>query len=241
MDQRIRVGCCGFGSDRRRYFERFTAIEYQQSFFFPPRLPMLRKMRGQAPEGFAFVIKAWQLITHEPSEPGYQRLPSSLPLDLGTAGHFRPSSTVLDAWDKTWAAAEALGAAAILFDTPRSFTPTANNRLQLASFFERVEGRDRLMIWEPHGVWSPGEILAICSDLDLVPCLDPFVSEGLPPTEVAYLKLRGMGATQRYSNGQLDWLANALAPYSRAFCIFDTPSMLSDGARLLPLVHMDFR
>jgi uncharacterized protein YecE (DUF72 family) len=241
MEQRIRVGCCGFGPDRRRYFERFSAIEYQQSFFFPPRVSVLQKMRAQAPEGFAFVIKAWQLITHEPSEPGYQRLPNSLTLDSGSAGHFRSSSTVIDACEKTLAAAEALGAEAILFETPRSFTPTANNRMQMTRFFERIKGRDQLMIWEPRGVWSTEEVIGMCADLDLVPCWDPFVSNALPPTKVAYLKLRGMGATRRYSDGQLGWLANALTPYSKAFCIFNTESMFRDGSRLLPLIHMDFR
>ena len=61
------VGCCGFPMGRKAYFQRFSLVEVQQTFCKPPRLETLARWHQEAPEGFEFILKAWQLITHEPS------------------------------------------------------------------------------------------------------------------------------------------------------------------------------
>lgn len=235
------VGCCGFGRDTEEYFQRFATVEYQQSFLYPPKAKVLSRLQRLAPEGFVFVVRAWQLITHEPTSPGYSRLPEPLTGGPGAYGHFRDSQHVRDAYRQTFEVAEALGAEAIFFETPTSFTPTTQNRRAMASFFERIERGQRLMIWDPRGVWSGGEIARICSDLQLIPCQDPFV-QGAPkgtevPRSVAYLRLRGLGGAQHLSDDQLAWLVEMSRPYDRAFYIFQTVEMLKDASRMLQQIE----
>jgi len=33
----IKVGCCGFGVARSKYFQEFSLVEIQQTFYQPPR------------------------------------------------------------------------------------------------------------------------------------------------------------------------------------------------------------
>jgi uncharacterized protein YecE (DUF72 family) len=68
---RIRVGCCGFALAQPRYFRTFRLLEVRQTFYQPPRLATLQRWRQQAPPGFEFTLKAWQLITHEPTSPTF--------------------------------------------------------------------------------------------------------------------------------------------------------------------------
>lgn len=241
MHQRILIGCCSVGRNRRRYFERFSALEYQQSFFQPPGPAVLRRLHQQAPPGFAFIIKAWQTITHECPPDGYPRLSQAPTQASGPTGHFRPSTAVAEAFQRTQEIACILDAEAILFETPASFTPSTQNRRQLARFFEGIDRQHRIMVWNPQGVWSPGEVLGACADLDLIPCWDPLVSSVQAPGCRAYIKLTGMGAFRRYTDGQLHALVDALTPYEQAYCIFHTETMFKDAKRLLSIIHMDFR
>jgi uncharacterized protein YecE (DUF72 family) len=155
-DATPRVGCCGFPLARRRYFETFRLVEVQQTFYQPPRLETLARWREAAPAGFEITLKAWQLITHEPSSPTYRRLKQPIPeAKRGRYGSFRPTKEVMDAWRATLAAAEALDATAIVFQCPASFTPTTEHIANLRRFFESVGGdaHPRLLAWEPRGEW----------------------------------------------------------------------------------------
>ena len=65
----IRVGLCGIGMARDKYFRTYPVTEVQQTFYEPPKLSLLQRWREQAPRNFEFTLKAWQLITHPPSSP----------------------------------------------------------------------------------------------------------------------------------------------------------------------------
>jgi len=69
-----KIGCCGFGIARPKYFETFSVAEIQQSFYQPPKPDTVKRWRDEAPIDFEFTLKAWQLITHEASSPTYRRL-----------------------------------------------------------------------------------------------------------------------------------------------------------------------
>lgn len=230
------TGCCGFGYNIGAYLKRLSTVEYQQTFFNPPKAAALRRLRDRSPAGFNYVIRAWQLITHEPTSPGYKRLQQ--PLDDPTQyGHLQQSPGVAAAMEQTLAAAELLDAAVILYETPASFTPTAANRRALSCFFEQVP-RQRRHVWDPRGIWDSADVLSICQDLDLTPCCDPFanvlVNEApatIPEGELAYVKLRGLGGSRHYSESQYLWLAEALEGFSRAYCIFNTVNMFKDATR----------
>ena len=70
----IKGGCCSFSMAQRDYFQRYQLIEIQQTFYQPPQLRTAEKWRASAPRHLEFTLKAWQLITHEPTSPTYRRL-----------------------------------------------------------------------------------------------------------------------------------------------------------------------
>ena len=101
-ERKTKVGCCGFVVSQQEYFQLFNLIEIQTTFYQLPRLQTAEKWRATAPQGFEFTIKAWQLITHEPSSPTYRRLRSKIdPTKLDHYGSFRVTPEVLEAWNRT--------------------------------------------------------------------------------------------------------------------------------------------
>lgn len=113
-----KVGCCGFPGAMVRYWER------QKTFYRPPRPQTAERWRREAPTG-EFTLKAWQLITHEPSSPTYRRAgPEFDPQRKDRFGSFRDSEEVWEAWLTTRGIAQALQARVILFQCPARFTPT---------------------------------------------------------------------------------------------------------------------
>src|SRR6185503_19103411 len=49
--------------------KQFPVVEVQQTFYDPPPIGTLEKWRRQAPAGFEFTMKAWQVITHLGESP----------------------------------------------------------------------------------------------------------------------------------------------------------------------------
>ena len=75
----IRVGCCGFPVKKETYYKTFSVVEIQQSFYQLPRIETGKRWKEETPRHFEFTMKAWQLITHEPSSPTYRRLRMAIP------------------------------------------------------------------------------------------------------------------------------------------------------------------
>src|ERR1044071_125124 len=99
---RVRVGCCGFRSSREAYYELLDSVEVQHTFYQPPQGSTLRRWGEEAPAGFEFALKAWQLVTHLPSSPTYRRLKRPLTEEQREgAGFFRPTEAVQNAWEVT--------------------------------------------------------------------------------------------------------------------------------------------
>jgi uncharacterized protein YecE (DUF72 family) len=66
------------------------------------KIATAEKWRLYAPNDFEFTIKAWQMITHEPTSPTYRK--ANLRIDtreMGQYGFFRPTDKVFEAWDVT--------------------------------------------------------------------------------------------------------------------------------------------
>ena len=240
------IGCTGFGTrGSRSYFDRLGAVELQQTFLNPPQRGALKRLRERAGSEFVFVVKVWQLVTHESGSPGYRQLPRTLDVPLADAGHFRDSDAVRLGWSRSLEAAEALDARALVFESPPGFTPTAGHRRTLARFFESMERpAGRLLVWCPSGLWDPDDVVTICSDLNLVPGWDPFVGAdaagAIPPDLGAvYLRPMGLGGSQQYSETQLLWMIDRLeaVPPGEALCLFGSPLLFSEAERMLGLSH----
>lgn len=231
----LRVGCCGWASARARYFQQFRTIELQSTFYEPPASGLARKWRREAPDGFRFCLKAWQLITHAASSPTYRKLKTPLPERSRPAvGGFQPSEEVWCAWEVTREIACALDAAVIVFQCPASFRPEARNIRNLETFFRRAGDCRHLLAWEPRGDWPADLVRDLCARLHLIHCVDPFAAD--PVTGgVRYFRLHGRGGYRyHYSDEELWKLrAKALAGGEGAYVMFNNIWMKDDALRLL--------
>ncbi|MEA2490572.1 MAG: hypothetical protein QOH21_2364, partial [Acidobacteriota bacterium] len=118
----IHTGLCGFTINAAEYYATFDVLEVQQTFYEPPSKAVMARWREQAPAGFIFTIKAWQLITHRSTSRTYRRLRTPLTdAQRAECGAFQLSETVLGAWKTTRECARQLRARAILFQCPASF------------------------------------------------------------------------------------------------------------------------
>lgn len=236
------VGCCGFPVGRKKYFQTFEVVEIQQTFYRPPGRDTVRRWREEAPDRFEFTLKAWQLITHEPSSPTYRRL--RMPLsgeEKGQAGAFRWTDVVRRAWQATADAARLLGADKVVFQCPASFKPTAENKDRLRRFFTGIDRRGITCIWEPRGKWSEEEIAELCRELDLVHCVDPFKAEAVTGG-LRYYRLHGIsGYKHRYSDEELRRLVGRAEGASVCYFMFNNVSMMEDAMRFLAVLQQHTR
>ncbi len=230
----IKVGCCGWCEPHGKYFRDFAVIEVQETFYQPGRMEKYEKWRAESPRDFEFTLKAWQLITHEPSSPTYRRLSRAIPADKRQRyGSFRLTDEVLAAWEVTKQAARALRSRIIVFQCPASFQPDEENRKNVARFFTRIDRGAFVPAWEPRGAWADREVKALCRELELVHVVDPF--KGRPTAgRVRYFRLHGLPGydlSYRYSDADLQSLAS-MAGRSTIYMMFNNISMFDDATRL---------
>lgn len=237
MSTGVKVGCCGFPMARRRYYERFSLVEVQQTFYRPPRSETLERWRHEAPPAFEFTLKAWQLITHPPSSPTYRRLGRPIPTEARDRyGFFRPTDEVQEALETTLDCARRLAARVIVFQCPASFTPTESHIDHLRAFFRRARLREQGFqgAWEPRGDWPHTTVKALCRELDLWPVVDPFTRPpytGFP----RYFRLHGRtGYRYRHTDEDLQQLRGWCT--AGTYCLFNNMTMAEDAQRFMELI-----
>lgn len=231
------VGCCGFALPRKAYFKRFPVVEIQQSFYDPPRIQTALEWREQAPDGFSFTLKAWQLITHDPSSPTYRRLRTPIdPRARRLYGSFRPTSEVFAAWERTLLLAKALEASLVVFQCPAAFRPETHNLDNMRSFFGSIPREGIPMAWEPRGNWPMDLVESLCHELDLIHCVDPF--RGLPVAGgIRYFRLHGVtGYGYVFTDHDLSRL-RSWCQGVMTYVLFNNRSMTQDAMRFKLLLE----
>lgn len=229
-----KIGCCGWSGAQSRYFADFPVIEIQSTFYHPPALRVAEKWRATAPAEFEFCLKAWQLITHQPSSPTYRRLRS--PIDVSERnllGSFQDSDPVWKAWETTRAIAAALDAKIIVFQCPASFVPSPVNVKNFTTFFDKLRKEPRRLAWEPRGAWPADLIRGLCAELGLIHCVDPFVNRSVFG-DMVYWRLHGKGGfSYKYTEEDLGELRGMLAtqPDLPAYVLFNNVPMREDALR----------
>lgn len=234
-ERRVRVGICGFAERQALVYEQFKLLEVQRTFYQPPRLSTAAKWRQQAPADFVFTLKAWQLITHRAASPTYRRLRERLcQEELALAGDFQWNRVTQMAWERTLAVAEALNAAAIVFQTPASFRPNQGNLRQFRRFFATIRRGPQRLIFEPRGPgWTEDLLRSLLAASGVALGLDPFLR---PPSggEACYFRLHGRPAYHyQYSYTEEDLTAlAAMADRCRsAWVLFNNVAMAADARR----------
>lgn len=232
----IRIGLCGFTIGAATYFETFDTLEVQQTFYEPPSRETMARWRDQAPAGFVFTIKAWQVITHRSTSTTYRRMKTRIER-MEDCGAFQLNDTTLRAWKVTSDCARLVRAKAILFQCPASFKPTEENIANMRRFFgaiDRLKGMHYL--WEPRGAWPDDVIVEVCRDLSLVHAVDPFLRPSLTP-ELLYWRLHGIGSHYRpYTEEELRGLAAQLPGGADAYVMFNNIPRVGDARTFRKLV-----
>ncbi len=233
----IHIGCCGWSESQAKYFRDFRLLEIQETFYQPGGIGKYETWRERAPGDFEFTVKAWQLITHEPSSPTYRRLKAAVPPSRKERyGSFRPTTEVIAAWEVTALVAEALGAGIVLFQSPASFKPDAANRKNIRTFFSKIDRRSFTLAWEPRGAWEEKDILALCRDLNLVHCVDPFKGRPLAGG-IRYFRLHGLPGYDlgyRYTDEDLQRL-QGMIDRPTSYVLFNNNTMRDDTVRFQQL------
>jgi len=238
----IHVGCCGFPVAQNKYYERFAVLEVQKTFYRPPRPETLQKWRQQAPADFEFTLKAWQLITHEPRSPTYRKAGLQIaPEQAARYGSFRPTAEVYAAWASTLQAARMLHARIVVFQCPRSFTPTKEHIADMTRFFSSIERDHLLLAWEPRGEWPDELVAQLCRELALIHCVDPF--RRLPTYgEPAYFRLHGVGGYRYlYTDDDLAQLQEICTHYNEVYCLFNNVQMWKSAQQFQALLSSTAR
>ncbi|MCX7751038.1 MAG: DUF72 domain-containing protein [Candidatus Bipolaricaulota bacterium] len=238
----LRIGCCGWSNLRpeevgernwrekyshrlQLYAAHFPLVEVNSTFYRHPRPGTAERWRALAdavnPE-FEFTVKVHREVTH--------------------ADRFRGARS-RDAYARSLGVARALRARILLFQSPGSFGPTAENEEALRRFVGDVDREGVLLAWEPRGEWlgQPERIRLLCEELGLLHVTDPFVSLPVPSDPLVYLRLHGSPPGDRmyayaYTDEDLAWLRGQLVPLQgEVYVLFNNLSMVPDALRFRAL------
>ena len=236
----IKVGCCGFPGGMKKYFQEFSLVEVQKTFYSPPKVETAQRWRTHAGEGFEFTLKAWQLITHPASSPTYRKAGINVE-DREKYGFFRPTEEVFSAWERTREIAEALEASVVVFQCPPRFTQSEEHISNLKSFFGSIERGSFTFALELRSPWDRELLGELCEELKLVHCVDPLQEE--PVTQrLAYFRLHGsyeggrINYRHRYSDEELKAVLKKAMEYDTAYVLFNNIYMGEDAKRFLELL-----
>ncbi len=170
----IKVGCAGYPIGRARYWRSLSFVETDTGKGLP-KLETLASWRADLPVGGEAALQALRVITHGPGDRGYPASARKLPKNRQVlCGAFRESLEVHEAWMATKAAAAALGAQIVVFESPSSFQPGPDRLRDMYKFFKNVARGKLTFVWHPRGSeWSTlGD--KVCAELGLIRAFDPF-------------------------------------------------------------------
>jgi uncharacterized protein YecE (DUF72 family) len=177
-----------------RYARVFDFLEVRAA----PALPSpsrLRRLRGEAPEGFSFSLV--------------------VPPKLAELAASDPYPGLVEA---TRAAASALAARFALIRTPASVAPSSRSRARLARLAEALGGAAAGIAWEPRGVWTDEDAERAASELGVVLVRD--LAEYEPPAgPVVYTRLLALGRNARIGAGIIERVADRIEGADEAFVI----------------------
>lgn len=219
----IRVGCCGFPTSMKKYFENFSLVELNGTFYRYPRGRTVEGWREKAPGNFEFTVKAHQDISHR--------------------AKLKVEETSLQAFGRMKQICKTLNSKILLIQTPGSFRP---DRLGDAEkFFGAVDREGLVLVWETRGpAWKTAEVRErlgrVLESLDVTHVTDPFRVMPAYTGDVAYFRLHGLGERMyyyQYSDSELRRLKELVSPYERegkdVYVLFNDLSMFDDGVRFM--------
>ncbi|MEK7388408.1 MAG: DUF72 domain-containing protein [Elusimicrobiota bacterium] len=184
----IRVGCSGYPVSRDRYWRCLPFVEAETGKGLP-KIETLAAWRADVPETGEAALQALRLITHGPEDRGFPLSGRRLAKNRQSlCGAFRETLEVHEAWMSTKAAAEALGARIVIFDSPASFQPGSDRLRDIYRFFKKITRGRLTFVWQPRGIEWDSLVDKVCADLGLIRGFDPL--RQAPPRKGAFLYMR---------------------------------------------------
>ena len=126
----IKVGCCGFPVNKKKYFENFNVVEIQQTFYKIIDEKTVEKWRKEAPKDFEFTFKVFQGITHTIKSPTWKRSGLSnqeLKKIEKYVGNLKWNKITQEYWEKMLKYAKILNSKIIVVQLPSSFNDSEEN------------------------------------------------------------------------------------------------------------------
>lgn len=247
--KKVYVGCCGFPTSRKKYYELFRIVELQNTFYELPSIEWAKEIRREAPEGFEFAIKAWQVITHVSSSPTWKKMRKKPSGKLENYGYLKPTPENISAFEKTIEIAKALNANIVVLQTPSSMPSYESTIRQVNEFFERIKSyldRDMVVGWEIRGqlLNVPG-LRNLLEKHEILHVVDVFRIRPLYTyvKRMFYTRLHGIGPGEvnysyNYTDEDLEKLHDILLSedFEKAYVMFNNVKMLNNAARFKEIV-----
>jgi len=207
----------------KRYFESYSLVELNSTFYEYPRMETVGGWREKAPENFEFTVKAHQDISHK--------------------AKMRVDENSLKAFETMKQICKTLKANILLFQTPGSFRPDKLGEAE--KFFRAVDREGLTLVWETRGPeWEKPEVVEklsqVLSRLNVVHVTDPFRVLPAYTSQIAYFRLHGLGEElyyYQYTDEELRRLGeiakNFEAEGKMVYVLFNNLSMFEDGLRFM--------
>ena len=188
----MKAGCAGFPVGRDRYWRTLSFVEALTGETLP-RPGTLAEWRSGAPAVAEFSVQAHRMITHGREDRGFPPAGRKLsPARQSRCGGFRETLEAHEAWAATKAAADALGAKIVLFETPASFQPGPDRLRDMYRFFKALARGRLTCVWQPGGAaWGDSLLEKVCGELGLIRAYDPLTQRAPRRGALRYLRPRG--------------------------------------------------
>lgn len=218
----IKVGCCGFPTSMKKYYEKFRLVEINRTFYEYPKTTTVAGWREKAPIDFEFTVKAHQDISHK------------------FRFELEPS---IKAFERIVEICKTLKARILLIQTPGSLRPDKLSEAE--KFFERVKREDLCIVWETRGpAWEAQDVqkklAETLREVNVPHVTDPFVASPVYTSDIAYFRLHGLGKQlyyYQYTDEELRKLYETIKPLNTkdkvVYVLFNNLAMFDDAIRFM--------
>jgi len=221
----LKVGCCGYPTSMKKYYESFRLVELNRTFYQYPKMSTVTEWREKAPQDFEFTVKAHQDITHK------------------FRFEIKPS---LPAFETMKQICQTLKARILLIQTPESFRSDKLSAVQ--KFLGKIKRGNLVLVWETRGpAWDTPDIRKKLAEklkaLNVVHVTDPFKASPVYTNNIAYFRLHGLGKQlyyYQYTDDELKQLRRMVQPFERdrkeVYVFFNNLAMFDDASRFVHYV-----
>jgi uncharacterized protein YecE (DUF72 family) len=222
----IKVGCCGYPTSMKKYYEKFQLVEINRTFYEYPKMSTVAGWQEKAPSDFEFTVKAYQGISHR------------FQFEL------EPS---IKAFEQMKEICKTLKARILLIQTPGSLRPDKLGDAE--KFFKKISREGLVVVWETRGpAWETPSIrmklAEALKELDVPHVTDPFRAMPVYTSDVAYFRLHGLGKRlyyYQYTDKELKRLHGLVklleAEGKEVYVLFNNLPMFDDGIRFMHFIE----